>query len=60
MEPDDMALGTLTVVAEARHDTEAAIIREQQEADVSMSNVSEQHIRRTQDKDAGEVIRRVP
>lgn len=60
MEPDDMALGTLTVVAEARHDTEAAIIREQQEANVSMSNVSEQHIRRTQDKDAGEVIRRVP
>lgn len=54
------ALGTVTVVAEARRDTEAVVTREQQKANVSMTNVSEQQIRRTQDKDASEVIRRIP
>lgn len=60
LEEDETALGTVTVTAEARRNTAAAMAREQQEAHVSMVNVSEQQIRRTQDKDAGEVIRRIP
>ena len=60
LEEDETALGTVTVTAEARRNTAAAMAREQQEAHVSLINVSEQQIRRTQDKDAGEVIRRIP
>ncbi|MCI6252197.1 MAG: TonB-dependent receptor [Bacteroidales bacterium] len=60
LEEDETALSTVTVTAEARRNTAAAMAREQQEAHVSLINVSEQQIRRTQDKDAGEVIRRIP
>lgn len=60
LEADNATLGTVTVVGEVRHDTEAATTREQQQAHVSMTAVSEQHIKRTQDKDASEVIRRIP
>ena len=60
LEEDLTALSTVTVTAEARRNTAAAMAREQQEAHVSLINVSEQQIRRTQDKDAGEVIRRIP
>ena len=60
METDGKSLNTVTVVGETRRDTEVAAIREQQASLVSMTNVSEQQIRRTQDKDAGEVIRRIP
>lgn len=60
MQPDEAKLNTVTVTGEARHDTEASLLREQQQAHVTMTNISEQHIRRTQDKDAGEVIRRIP
>ena len=60
LEEDETALGTVTVTAEAQRNTAAAMAREQQEAHVSLINVSEQQIRRTQDKDAGEVIRRIP
>ncbi len=60
LEPDNAILGEVTVAGTARHNTEAATTRQQQEAHVTMTGVSEQHIRRTQDKDAGEVIRRIP
>ncbi|MDO4462452.1 MAG: TonB-dependent receptor [Bacteroidia bacterium] len=60
LEPDNTSLGVVTVVGEARRDTEAAATKEQQESHVSMTNVSEQHISKTQDKDASEVIRRIP
>lgn len=48
------------VVGEALHNTEAAAIKEQQESHVTMTGVSEQQIKKTQDKNAGEVIRRIP
>jgi cephalosporin-C deacetylase-like acetyl esterase len=60
MVEDNTTLGTVTVVGQARHDTEAATIREQQEAHVTTTTVSDQQIKRSQDKDASEVIRRIP
>ncbi len=60
MQSDEAKLNTVTITGEARHDTEASLLREQQQAHVTMTNISEQHIRRTQDKDASEVIRRIP
>ncbi len=60
LEPDNTTLGEVMVSTTARHNTDAATTRQQQEAHVTMTGVSEQHIKRTQDKDAGEVIRRIP
>lgn len=60
MVEDNTTLGTVTVVGQAHHDTEAATIREQQEAHVTTTTVSDQQIKRSQDKDASEVIRRIP
>ena len=60
LKADNATLGDITVTGEVRHDTEAATMREQQQAHISMTSVSEQHIKRTQDKDASEVIRRIP
>ena len=48
------------IVAEAFHNTEASTIKEQQESHVSMTGVSEQQIKKSQDKNVGEVIRRIP
>lgn len=60
LEADNATLQDVTVLGETRQNTEFAIVREQQQAHVSMVSVSDQHIRRTQDKDASEVIRRIP
>lgn len=60
LEADNATLGNVVVTGEVRQDTEAATMREQQQAHISMTSVSEQHIKRTQDKDASEVIRRIP
>lgn len=60
LELDNATLGTVTVVGEARHNTEAATTKEQQESHVTMTGVSEQQIKKTQDKNASEVIRRIP
>ncbi len=49
-----------TVVGTLRRNTEAAATKEQQEAHVTMTGVSEQQIKKTQDKNASEVIRRIP
>ena len=53
LEPDNATLGEVTVTGNVRHNTEAATTREQQEAHVTMNGVSKQHIKSTQDKDAG-------
>ena len=58
--PCTNVLQMAVVTGEARHNTEAAATKEQQEAHVTMTGVSEQQIKRTQDKNVGEVIRRVP
>ena len=60
LEPNNTTLGEVTVSSTLRHNTDASTTREQKEAHVTMTGVSEQHIKRTQDKDAGEVIRRIP
>ncbi len=60
LDMDNTTLSEVTVTGTVLHNTEAATTREQQEAHVTMTGVSEQHIKRTQDKDAGEVIRRIP
>lgn len=60
LNPDNATLNNVTVLGEARHNTEFALVREQQQAHVTMISVSEQQIKRTQDKDASEVIRRIP
>ncbi len=60
LDADNATLGNVTITGEARHNVDAATTREQQEAHVTMTSVSEQHIKRTQDKDASEVIRRIP
>lgn len=60
LEEDNATLGTVIVIGETRRNTDAVLIYEQQESHVVMTSVSEQHIKRTQDKDASEVIRRIP
>lgn len=60
MEPDDQQLEEVVVVAEAKKNTENAIIAQQRTSLVMQTGVSAQQITKTQDKDASEVIRRVP
>lgn len=60
MESDAQALGEVSVTAQARRNNETALIQEQRRSLVVQSGVSAQQIARTQDKDASEVIRRVP
>ena len=60
MEGDSQTLGEVSVIAVARRNTEAAQVQEQKRSPVIQTGVSAQQIARTQDKDASEVIRRVP
>lgn len=60
LSPDATSLSEVTVTAVARKDTEAAMIEEERQSDVVQTGVSAQQIAKTQDKDASEVIRRVP
>ncbi|MCD7721920.1 MAG: outer membrane beta-barrel protein [Prevotellaceae bacterium] len=53
-------LGEVSVTAVARRNTETAQIQEQKRSLLVQTGVSAQQIARTQDKDASEVIRRVP
>ncbi len=60
MEGDTQTLGEVAVRAVARRNTETAQIQAQRQSLVVQTGVSAQQIARTQDKDASEVIRRVP
>lgn len=60
LSPDVTSLSEVTVTALARKDTETAMVEEERESDVVQTGVSAQQIAKTQDKDASEVIRRVP
>lgn len=53
-------LGEAAVTVSARRNTEAAQVQQQKHSLVVQTGVSAQQIARTQDKDASEVIRRVP
>ena len=56
----DQQLGGVTVTAVRRSDTEAAAVQEVKRSANVVNNVSAQEIKRTQDSNAGEVIRRIP
>ncbi len=60
MQPDEQQLMEVTVTAVERRSTDAAMIQVAKNSPVIVSNVSAQEISRTQDTNAGEVIRRVP
>lgn len=60
MEELEESLHAATVSARAKHDTENAIVTVQRTSLVVQNGVSAQQISKTQDKDASEVIRRVP
>lgn len=60
MEFDTQTLGDVTIVAKAKKNTELSVLSDQRRSLVVQSGVSAQQITKTQDKDASEVIRRVP
>lgn len=60
METDEQQLTGVQVTASARRNTEAALIQQAKNSALVVSNVSAQEISKTQDTNAGEVIRRVP
>lgn len=60
MVADRQTLGEVQVTGMVRRNTESAMIAQAKESQVVVSNVSAQEISRTQDTNAGEVIRRVP
>lgn len=60
LEADAQALGEVTVVARVKKNTDVAMMTDQRRSLVVQSGVSAQQITKTQDKDASEVIKRVP
>lgn len=60
LQHDEQQLKEVTVTAVERRNTDAAMIQVAKNSPVIVSNVSAQEISRTQDTNAGEVIRRVP
>ena len=60
MLPDEQQLNEVVVTAVERRSTDAAMLQVAKNSPVIVSNVSAQEISRTQDTNAGEVIRRVP
>ena len=60
MQRDAQKLKGVVVTATERRNTEAAMVRAAKNSPVITSSVSAQEISRTQDNNAGEVIRRVP
>lgn len=60
LQPDEQQLNEVTVTAVERRNTDAAMIQVAKNSPIIVSNVSAQEISRTQDTNAGEVIRRVP
>ena len=60
MKVDEMLLAEAGVTAEQVRNTDASLVRIAHDSPVIISNVSAQEISRTQDSNAGEVIRRIP
>jgi len=58
--PDEHQLSEVSVTAVQQTNTQTATILEAKKSAVALSNVSAQEIKKTQDSNAGEVIRRVP
>lgn len=60
LEPDQQALSEATVTGYARNNTQAAQIQTIRNSKLVMEGISSQEISRSQDSDAGQVIRRIP
>lgn len=60
LESDTQTLNDVTVVAQMKRNTEVSLMTDQRRSLVLQSGVSAQQISRTQDKDASEVIKRIP
>ncbi len=58
--PDNLTLGEVTVTAQKRQNLDSSVLDAARKSLTVQSGVSAQQIQRTQDKDASEVIRRVP
>lgn len=60
LETDEQQLQEVSVTGLARRNTEQAMIQIAKNSSVIVSNISAQEISKTQDSNAGEVIRRIP
>lgn len=60
MEEVSVAIGDITVVAERRKGSDVSIITAIKSNSVVSSGISNQQIQRSQDRDASEVVKRVP
>jgi TonB-dependent receptor len=60
MELSGIGLDEVTVTAERRSNTDVAMLSRIKSAEVVMSGISSQTIARTQDRDAAEVVKRIP
>jgi outer membrane receptor protein involved in Fe transport len=60
LEPATLDVGEVQVVAKKRNDTEMSLISGLKAQNLIVSGISAQQISKSQDKDAAEVIRRVP
>jgi TonB-dependent receptor len=60
MEMESIGLDEVVVTAERRTDTDLSMLSSIKSATVMMSGVSSQTIARTQDRDAAEVVKRIP
>jgi TonB-dependent receptor len=60
LEPDTQALSGATVTGFKRTDSELSMVQGIKNSDLVVSGISAQEIARSQDSDAGQVIRRIP
>jgi len=60
LEPATLNVGEVQVVAKKREDTEMSLLSSLKSSDLIISGISAQQIGKSQDKDAAEVMRRVP
>ncbi len=60
LSPDEQALSEVTVTGVQRQNTEVAMVQMSKNSQFIVSNISAREISKTQDTNAGEVIRRVP
>lgn len=60
MENSDVAVEAVTVVAQARHNTENAMLKSMKSSLSVESGISAQQIAKSQDSNASEVVRRIP
>ena len=60
LEPATLDVGEVQVVAKKRENTEMSLLSALKSSDLIMSGISAQQIGKSQDKDAAEVMRRVP